>query len=87
MSMGAGLGHQCDQSRSRIPRGRKRCLEGKARHHAAAAQVEALGIDARHLPIASGLAQESRGIKLHRVGMISIHVADDLVLGNGESRQ
>jgi len=58
--------------------------EVEPRDLAAAAQVEPLGVDAGHLP-SRGLAPEKMpGIELDRLGVIAVHVADDLRLGDGE---
>ena len=48
-------------------------------------QIDPLGVDAGHPPVAAGEAQQLAGIELHGVGMVLVHVADDALLALGQA--
>lgn len=65
--------------------GRRRpAVETQSRDLAAAPQIGAFGIDAGHAPALALATEQPRGIELHGVGMVLVHMGDDAGLGGGE---
>jgi hypothetical protein len=57
---------------------------GLATGLARAPQIQALRVDAGHPPAFAGAPEQTLGIELHGIGVVGIHMRDDLRLGGGE---
>ena len=73
-----------DQRLTRVLSVGDRRLEGEARETRADAQVAALGVDADERRAVAREAAELARIERHRVGVVAVHMRDDVGLGRGE---
>ena len=73
-----------DQRPTRLSSVGDRRLEGDARETRADAQVAALGVDADEHRAVAREAAELACVERHRIGVVAVHMGDEVGLGRGE---